>query len=193
MPDRPDHPREHPPSSGRVPGLDEMLALARRVTECTGNPVVGGLAVALHGWGRFTRDIDLYSDDFRATHEKLVAAGFQWNARRREHVIDGIPIHMVADDSLGGPPKRISTIEGIRVISLADLIRGKLTVGLENINRAKDIADVVELIRVVPLGKDFAAKLPPSLRSPFKQLVEQVRGPRREPSLRTLDFWKKHA
>jgi hypothetical protein len=146
------------------------------------------VAVILHGWGRTAKDIDIYSEDFQATHERLVAAGIKWDAKRREHLIEGVPIHMVADDSLGGSPGRISTIRGVRVIGLADLIRGKLTVGLENINRAKDVVDVIELIREIPLKKDFALKLPKHLRAPFKQLVEQVHGPRRT-VIPTLRFW----
>ncbi len=165
-----------------------MLLLAKRVTDACGAPVVGGIAVALHGWGRYTRDIDIYSNNFRETHERLELAGIKWNAGRREHLIDGVPIHMVADDSLGGPPKRISTIKGIKVIGLADLIRGKLTVGLESIRRGKDVVDVVELIRCVPLRKDFAAKLPKHLRATFKQLVDQVHEPRRTP-IPTLRFF----
>lgn len=190
-PSKPDD--KHPKSRGLSLGLEEMFALAKRVTEITGKPVVGGVAVALHGWGRLTRDIDIYSEDFRDSHEKLLQAGIKWDAKRREHIIDEVPIHMVADDSLGGPPKRVSTIRGVKVIGLADLIRGKLTVGLENINRAKDVADVIELIRAIPLKKDFAAKLPKALRAPFKELVEQVHGPRRQPALKTLDFWAKYS
>jgi hypothetical protein len=183
---RPSPSDPHPPSSGDVPGMEEMLDRARRVTKAAKAPVVGGIAVVLHGWGRFTRD--LYSDDFKATHELLERAGIRWNASRREHLIDGVPVHLVGPDSLGGPPRRISTIRGVKVISLADLIRGKLTVGLESITRARDIADVIELIRVIPLKRDFAPRLPRELRRPFKELVEQVHG-RRRAVVPALRFW----
>ncbi|MBN8597612.1 MAG: hypothetical protein J0L78_08060 [Planctomycetes bacterium] len=186
----PDDP--HPLSGGMVPGFEQMLDRARKVTDATGCPVVGGIAAILHGTGRTTRDIDIYSSDFKATHEAMLAAGFKWNAKRREHIVDDVPVHFVADDSLGGPPKKVSTIKGIKVISLADLIRGKLTVGLEAIHRAKDIGDVVELIQNVPLKKDFAAKLPKHLRQPFKELVDQVHG-KRHTYLPAAKFWKKYA
>lgn len=149
------------------------------MSDATGCAIVGGVAVMLHGGGRHTYDIDIYSEDFWASHEKLVAAGITWDNDRREHLIDGVAVHMVKEDSLGGPPKRISTIRGIRVLSLADLIRAKLTVGLNEPRRAKDIAHVVDLIQRIPLGKDFAAKLPTKLRAPFKRLVDDVSGPRR--------------
>lgn len=182
----------HPQSDRPSPDLGRTIELSRRVTQITGRPVVGGVAVALHGFPRHTGDIDIYSDDFWETHELLEAHGIMWDGKRREHVIDGVAIHMVGDDSLGGAPKRISTIQGVKVIGLADLVRGKLTVGLDEVKRRKDILDVLELIRVVPLRKDFAAKLPTKLRTPFKALVDDVHGPRRT-AIPPLDFWKKIA
>lgn len=182
--------RDHPDSTGMPPGMEEMVRRDKAVTDATGCPLVGAMAVVLHGGGRTTRDIDIYSTDFWETHAKLESAGITWNPARREHVVDGVPVHMVKEDSLGGPLKRITTIKGIKVIGLADLVRGKLTVGLQNIGRSKDIADVLELIRVVPLGKDFAPKIPPKLRAAFKTLVDQVHEPRRSP-IPTMEFWSR--
>lgn len=169
----------HPRDRGPAPGSEQRLSLAKRVTDATGDAVVGGVAVILHGGGRGTGDIDISSSDFHATHERLLAAKIPWDARRREHIIDGIAVHLVPHESLGGPPKRVGTIKGTKVISLADLIRGKLVFGLGAIHRAKDLAHVVDLIDRIPLDKSFAAKLSKHLRGAFKELVEQVRGPRR--------------
>ncbi len=179
----------HPPSDRPAPELRHILELAKRVTDITGCPVVGNLAVALHGWPRFTADIDIYGTDPWETHQRLEAAGIMWDASRREHVTDGVAVRMVKDDSLGGPPKRIRTIQGVKVIGLADLIRGKLTVGLRHMRRRKDILDVLELIRIVPLKVDFAGKFPRVLRKPFKVLVDDVWGPRRT-AIPPLKFWK---
>lgn len=190
--ERPKRANGHPPSRGRAPGLDQIIAQARAVTNVTGCPVVGGVAVVLHGGGRHTSDIDIYSADRWRTHELLEAAGILWNADRREHVIGDLAVHMVEDDSLGGAPKRISTIEGVKVIGLADLIRGKLTVGLAEVRRHKDIVHVLDLIEAVPLDKAFAAKLPKHLRAPFKALVDEVHEPRRT-SMPPRTFWKKYA
>lgn len=183
---------QHPPSRGRPLGADALVPIAKRVTDASGCPVVGGVAVMLHGGGRNTSDIDIYSPDFWATHEKLEAAGILWDADRREHLIDGVAVHMVKEDSLGGPPKRVSVIDGVRVIGLADLVRAKLTVGLQHVRRSKDIAHVIDLIENVPLDTSFAAKLPPALRAPFKELVDQVHGPRRA-SIPPESFRKKYA
>ena len=182
----------HPPSPGRGRSHEHILSLARRVTQVTGAPVVGGIAVILHGGGRHTEGIDIYSEDFWATHELLEAAGIKWRSETREHMIESVPVHMVKTDSLRGPPNRTSSIDGVRVISLADLVRAKLTVGLEHVRRSKHVAHVLDLIEKVPLKKDFAAKLPRHLRAPFKELVEQVHEPRRT-SVPSLKFWKKYA
>ncbi len=182
----------HPPSRGEVPGTDALLKLAKRVTSIAGCAVVGGVAVVLHGYGRFAGDIDIYTDDYNETHQYRLDAGFAWSSRRREHTIDGTPIHLVGPDIFGEAPARTSTIRGVKVISLRDLIRAKLVSGLKSLTRAQDVADVVELVRVIPLDKSFAAKLPTSLRAPFKEIVEQVHGPRRT-KIAPMQFWKKYA
>lgn len=156
-----------------------MIDLARRVTAATGAPVVDGVAVVLHGGGRHTRDIDVFAEDFWATHEKLEAAGIRWDSDRREHLVDGVAVHMVSAEMLGGVPQRISTIEGVKVIGLADLVRAKLTTGLSTVRRSKDLTHIIDLIADIPLDKSFAAKLPRHLRPAFKALVDQIHGPRR--------------
>jgi len=182
----------HPESRRASPEIARTIQLARKVTEITGCPVVGGIAVALHGWPRYTGDIDIYSTDFWETHTLLEAAGIMWDTQHKEHVLDGVAIHMVKDDSLGGPPKHISTIQGVKVIGLPDLIRGKLTVGLEVTKRRKDILDVLELIRLVPLRKDFAPKLPKHLGATFKELVDDVLG-KRHTAVPPTKFWKQYS
>lgn len=145
----------------------------------TGEPVIGGVAVILHGGGRATSDIDVLSSDLWQTHQKLEAAGIFWDSASREHRIEGVAVHMVNAEQFGGPVKRISTIKGVRVIGLADLITSKLSLGLTEPSRSRDLTHVIDLIERVPLGKDFAGKLPTKLRSAFKRLVDEVHEPRR--------------
>ncbi|MEZ6233465.1 MAG: hypothetical protein R3B68_04690 [Phycisphaerales bacterium] len=184
----PQHPRDRGPALGE----DTLLPLAKRVTDATGCPVVGGVAVILHGGGRSTSDIDIYSPDRWATHEALEAAGILWDSANREHVIDGVAVHMVDDESLARTPAKTSTIKGVRVLRLADLVAAKLKVGLTSMRRSKDITHVLDLIERIPLKKDFAAELPRSLQSPFKALVDQVHAPRRT-TIPPREFWKKYA
>jgi hypothetical protein len=153
----------------------KLLALAKRVSEATGAPILGGIAVFLHGYRRTTQDIDLYAEDPEQAAAALEGLGAKWDPGARQHVLDGVPIHLVTDKEVGGPPAETVELRGCRVVSLADLIRLKLESGLDRIARAKDLADVVELIRALELDKEFAAKLPKPLRKPFKRLVEAVR------------------
>jgi hypothetical protein len=165
----------HPRDTGPALGESELIAAAKRVTQATGAPVIGGVAVILHGGGRSTTDVDILSDDLWTTHTQLEEAGILWDSKRREHVADGIPVHLVPTSMLGQAGenvRKVSTIKGVKVVSLADLIRIKLASGLTNAARAKDLAHVVDLIQRVPLDKSFASKLPQHLRAPFKKLVD---------------------
>ncbi len=157
----------------------KIMGVARHLTERIDAPVLGDIAVILHGYDRTTIDLDFYTPDRRLTDEQLRAAGARWSAARREHLLDDVRIHTVTPDDAGHVVEKTSVIKGIRVISLKDLITIKLRCGLNNINRAKDIGDVVELIRRVPLDKRFAGKLPKDLRSEFKRFVDAVQAAER--------------
>lgn len=151
-----------------------LLRVARTASARTGAPVLGGIAVFLHGYRRTTADVDLFVHDPFAARDALIAIGGVWDAARRAVMLEGIEIHFVTAAQTGRPPTATVTIEEIGVISLPDLIEFKLRTGLNNIARAKDLADVVELIRVLGLTKDFAPKLPKDQREPFKRLVDAV-------------------
>lgn len=155
-------------------GDDRLLNLARRITGVTGCPAVGGIAVFLHGYERTTLDIDVFVDEPERAAAALEADGVKWNGRRKQFEIDGVPVHLVTAEETGGPPGRTTVIRGVRVVGLADLVRMKLTSGLSSLRRAQDIADVVGLVRCVPLDKRFAARLPRELRAAFKKLVDAV-------------------
>jgi len=150
----------------------KLLAVARRLGGV--GPVVGGVAVFLHGYRRTTEDIDVFTDDTARASAALEALGAVWDAVNREHVLDGVPVHLVTVEQTGDAPTHVSEIEGVRVVGLADLVRFKLRSGTSSVARAKDLADVVEMIRRVPLDKSFAGKLPADLRGEFKRLADAV-------------------
>lgn len=153
----------------------KILDVARSLRDRVDAPVLGGIAVYLHGYLRTTVDLDLYTADRRQTSEELLATGARWDAAKREHVLDGVRIHTVTPDDAGHKVERTSVVDGVRVVSLKDLIAIKLICGLNNPGRSKDIGDVEELIRAIPLDKRFAGKLPRELRTSFKSLVDAVR------------------
>jgi hypothetical protein len=139
----------------------------------------GGVAVYLHGGGRATVDLDFYTTDRRLTATQLEAAGARWSTAKKEHLLDGIRIHTVTPEDAKHTVERTSIINGVRVVSLKDLITIKLICGLNNVGRGKDIIDVQDLIREIPLDKRFAGKLPPALRASFKSIVDVVRAAER--------------
>lgn len=152
-----------------------ILEVARRLTASIDASVLGGIAVFLHGYRRTTKDLDFYTPDRTVADQQLRAAGAVWDVANREHVCDSVRIHTVTPDDAGHIVKKTSVIQGIRVVSLADLIAIKLRCGLGKLGRSKDLADVEELISEIGLDKSFAAKLPKDLRAEFKALVERVR------------------
>ena len=152
-----------------------ILAIARRLRTIVDSPVVGGIAVYLHGGGRSTVDLDLYAIDRPATAAQLESAGAIWSKAGREHILDGVAIHLITPDDAGVVVGRTSIIDGIRVVTLKDLVAIKLLCGLKTPGRSRDIGDVEDLIRAVPLDKRFAAKLPKGIRGEFKALVDAVR------------------
>ncbi|HEV2294934.1 MAG TPA: hypothetical protein VGR35_13860 [Tepidisphaeraceae bacterium] len=159
---------------------DKILDVARRLRDHVDAPVLGGIAVILHGYARTTTDLDFYTPDRRVTDEQLRAGGAVWDSKHREHVLGAVRIHTVTPEDAGHVVANTSVIQGVRVVSLKDLIAIKLRCGLGNLNRSKDLGDVVELIRIIPLDKRFAGKLPQDLRADYKRLVDAVRAGERE-------------
>jgi hypothetical protein len=154
---------------------NKIISAARYLTSKIDAPVLGGIAVILHGHPRTTIDLDLYTPDRVLTDEQLRAAGAKWVVSQREHIYNDVRIHTVTPEDAGHTVQRVSVIDGVRVVSLRDLIAIKLRTGLQHVHRGKDIVDVQELIARVPLDKTFAPKLPKDLRADFKRLVDVVR------------------
>jgi hypothetical protein len=65
-------------------------------------------------------------------------------------------------------------IDGIRYLSLENLIELKLASGMTNPGRLKDLADVQELIRILKLPLAFQARLDPYVREKFAELANAV-------------------
>lgn len=67
-------------------------------------------------------------------------------------------------------------VEGLSVVALPRLIEMKIACGLGNPRRThRDLADVVELIAVHGLGRDFAKFLHKSVRKEYRNLVLRAR------------------
>jgi hypothetical protein len=155
--------------------------------------IVGGVAVCLHGYRRNTVDLDLLvrPEDAAALRSTLEAHGFHWNPTEKEfRSAAGVAVQLVLAGESEGPgqaatfpspndSKYVTTIEGLPVLSLAQLIQSKLACGLGNLRRThKDFADVVELIALHHLDGSFARFLHKSVRKEFRELVRRAGGPK---------------
>jgi hypothetical protein len=136
-------------------------------------PVIGGIAVVLHGYVRTTTDIDLFiPGPLEDAASVLEGLGFVHDRGRREFVRDGLPVHLVKLEQLGTPPAAYLDIEGIATVSLSDLMAMKLRSGSKNMLRAIDLADVIGLIRANGLSGSFASTLPKDVRPAFRKLIK---------------------
>lgn len=160
---------------GEGPILDiarEVSRLIRQHSLQAG--VIGGVAVVLHGHVRTTVDVDVFvpsSPEFAAL---LTTNGFHWDAQRREHLKDGVPVHLVTAAQLGTPPASFEDLDDVRTVSLRDLLSMKLRSGSRNPLRAQDLADVIALIRHHRLDGRFARCIDAAVRPEFKTIVEAL-------------------
>jgi len=153
--------------------------------------VIGAVALNLHGYKRFTVDIDLLLSDegLRRFREELAGRGyrpaFEGATKRFRAVEENIPIDVITAGEYPGDgrPKPVQfpepqdasvTIAGIRTLRLEKLIELKLASGMTAPDRIKDLGDVQEVIRALRLDRDFAEKLDPYVRGRFLELQQAV-------------------
>jgi hypothetical protein len=173
----------------RTRELQAVIDAARRLTRLTGCPVVGGVAVALHGYPRWTSGIDLYAAEPRRV--TTAVERFSRSARGGAGRV-GVPVCVVDATLFGHRPLRSTALDGVKVVSAADLVWSKLELALQGPDQARHLADVVEVVRLKPLGAGLAARLPSRLRRPYRAIVSVVHNPRRRP-MPIFEFWKKYA
>jgi hypothetical protein len=179
-------------------GSENVWSVARRCNEALAAAelpyaIIGGVAVCLHGYRRNTVDIDILveRDDAVSIRDRLEGIGILGDAENREFRNEaGIPIHLLFSREPAGKDRTYAVnfprlddasnttwIEGLRVVTLPRLIEIKLACGLGDMRRThRDLADVVELIAVHRLGRDFARHLHKSVRASYRKLVKQARG-----------------
>ncbi len=155
--------------------------------------VVGGMAMFQHGYRRFTEDVDLLvtREGLKEVHRKLDGVGYVPPFQRSKNLRDtesGVKIEfLVTGEYPGdGKPKPVSfptpaevaeEINGIRCINLAALVELKLASGMTSTERAKDLLDVIEMIKVLGLSPDFAERLKPFVREEYSQLWHDANPP----------------
>jgi hypothetical protein len=149
--------------------------------------LVGGLALAAHGFVRMTQDVDVlmtregletFKDKFLGRGYVLAFSGAQKTFRDTETQVR-IEILITGDYPGDGKPKPVAFPDpsiiftersGMRVIPMETLIELKLASGMSAPHRLRDLADVQDLIVALKLPIEFAKTLDPSVRESFRQL-----------------------
>lgn len=131
-------------------------------------------------------DVLLTRDGLAAFKARHLGSGYVEKFSGSRGVRDtesNVPINVVlAGDYPGdGKPKPVAfpdptasskDVEGLRLLPLDRFIELMLASGISAPGRLKDLADVLELIRLRALPHDFAEQLDPSVREKFRELWE---------------------
>ncbi len=167
-----------------------MQAITKRLTEL-GIPyaVVGGMAMFLHGYRRFTEDVDILvtKESLAIIHEKLEGLGYLPPFEKSKNLRDtdtGVRIEFLVTGGFPGdgkakpvsfpdPTTVAVELDGIRCLNLENLIQLKLASGTAP-GRRKDLADVQELIRLLRLPESLADQLDPSVRGSYLELWREL-------------------
>lgn len=164
--------------------------------------VCGGLALVVHGFRRFTEDVDILvtEDDLKRIHQELSGRGFLPPFERSKNLRDTetkVKVEFLITGQFPGDGKekpvsfpnptsdRIED-DGISYLGLNTLITLKLASGISAIDRAKDLVDVQELIKALNLPRSFGANLDPFVSSKFYELWDAVHGRQR----RFITLWR---
>ncbi len=148
--------------------------------------VSGGLSLFAHGLRRFTEDVDLLVTwkGLDRIHKELDGLGYNPPFRGSKNLRDtqtGVRIEFLVTGQFpgDGKPKPVSfpdptsvavEKDGIKYLSLPSLINLKLASGMTNPGRLKDLADVMELIKVLDLPKEFSRQLAPFVQEKFAEI-----------------------
>lgn len=184
----------------RGPVHRTLRALTERLDrESIAYAIMGGMALYLLGYKRFTTDIDLLltPEGLKSFRARLVgrgyAAGFPGARKTFRDPQTGVRIDVITSGEFpgDGKPKPVSfpdpavaaiELQGVRVIGLENLIELKLASGLSSPQRAYiDLGDVQRLIEELGLPSDLAEKLDTSVRSEYERLWELAQRRREGP------------
>jgi hypothetical protein len=153
--------------------------------------VIGGMALFHYGHRRFTEDVDVLvtKDGLAIIHQKLSGLGYLEPHRGSKHLRDtefGVRIEfLTAGEFPGdGKPKPVAfpdpsahrlEAEGITYVALPKLVELKIASGQTNPGRLKDLADVIDLIRLGIAKPNLASQLDPYVQPKFLELCDAAK------------------
>jgi hypothetical protein len=147
--------------------------------------VAGALAVGEHGHLRLTVDVDLVvtPEGLQQFRDRWLGRGYVEKFPGSRGVRDsetGVAVDFLVTGEFPGDglPKSVRfpapgtapLKDGIRVLDLRTLIELKLASGISAADRLQDLADVLALVRVNALDREYAAQLDPLVRDKYAEL-----------------------
>lgn len=150
--------------------------------------IIGGMALALHGFIRPTEDVDLLMtpQGLEKFHAELVGRGyvplFPGARKHFRNSETGVKVEVITTGEYpgDGKPKPIAfpeprnvaiNLADYRVVRLESLIELKLASGLTAEHRKlRDLADVQQLIEILNLPSDLSNRLDASVRDEYLRL-----------------------
>ena len=165
--------------------------------------VVGGLALFQHGYRRFTEDVDILvtKEGLKSIHRNLRGKGYlppHEKSRNLRDTLSKVKIEFLVAGGYPGdgkesplpfpmPDEVFEEHANINWLNLQTLVELKIASGLTGgSDRAKDIIDVIELIKELSLPKEFGDKLNPYVKEKYYELWQELRGTQR----RYITIWR---
>jgi hypothetical protein len=158
--------------------------------------LIGAMALNAYGYERVTVDIDLLLtreglESFKAKHLGLGYVEKFAGSKGLRDTEFNVPIDVVLAGEFPGDglPKPVvfpdpadAAVRGehIALLPLPRMIELKLASGMTAPHRLKDLADVIEVIRILKLPSELAAELDPYVREKYGELWQAAQAAERE-------------
>lgn len=173
-------------SSGST-NIEKTLLKALKVLKLFNIPhyVCGGFAVQELGYPRFTVDVDIIVPDVQLAIEKLSMNGFRQNPgstmtvtdRETKVEIDLLPGGKKVDAGPLTLPMPTAVSDEPQILTLEQLLSAKLSTYIgRGIERSQDHADVVKLVQVNHLSRDFGVDL--KVRDEYHKIWDGLHRPK---------------
>jgi hypothetical protein len=177
--------------------VQHALEKIARLLESAGIPyaVIGGMALNEYGYRRVTVDVDvlLTREGLKEFRERHLGLGYVEKFAGSKGLRDtenGVPIDIVLAGEYPGdglpkpiafPDPATAAVRGERIalLPLPRLLELKLASGMSAPHRLRDLADVLELVRLLGLSGELAEELDPSVREKYRELWQAAQAPER--------------
>jgi hypothetical protein len=169
-----------------------------RLLDADGIPyaLIGAMALNAYGYERVTVDIDLLLtreglESFKAKHLGLGYVEKFAGSKGLRDTEFGVPIDIILAGEFPGDglPKPVvfpdpadAAVRGahIALLPLPRMIELKLASGMTAPHRLKDLADVIEVIRILKLPSELVEELDPYVREKYGELWQAAQAAERE-------------